>query len=103
MAGAVGHLLLLAEATGYHQFGLRWDFFFSIGRIQRIGAEGSPPGVVMGGAMELLGTPFSWGVIAVVALCCRRCESIQNMATKRTSGSQPSTSVAEYGWGGKPL
>src|ERR1700674_1747068 len=30
--------------------------------------------------------------------CCRRCETIQNMATKRTSGSQPSTSGAEYGW-----
>src|SRR6202521_4262620 len=35
--------------------------------------------------------------------CCRRCETIQNMATKRTSGSQPSTSVAEYGWVASPV
>jgi hypothetical protein len=34
--------------------------------------------------------------------CCRRCDSIQKTATKRMSGSQPSTSVVGYGWVGRP-
>jgi hypothetical protein len=39
----------------------------------------------------------------VIRPCCRRWETIQNAATKRTSGSQPSTSVVEYGWVTSPV